>query len=94
MSAFHRIDDIGTMPAQRLIDFALRLFAYKGVVRMLAEAEHYEETHPDLGGRSPSRATSAQAGPTDLSRNRVVEATRETMLTDPAFAGMVEVKGS
>ena len=87
MSVFHRIDDIRAMPAQRLIDFALRLFAYKGVVRALAEAEHYEQEYGSQASSSSTTQAAASAG-----RNRVVASDSASLASE--FGGIIETKRS
>lgn len=88
MSVFHRVDDVEAMPARRFIDFALRLPAYKGVIRALAEDAARDEHE----GRAPSapatgsRAASSTAGKT-------IASDLDTLRTDPAFAGMADLKG-
>lgn len=42
MSAIHRIDDMWSMEAGRFFRMALRLPAYKGVMRAVAETELHE----------------------------------------------------
>lgn len=89
MSAFHRVDDIRTMPALRFINFAIRLSAYKGVIRALAE----KEAHDEQSGRRPARGRPARQYGGDIRQNRVVASDAATLRTDAAFAGMIEVKG-
>lgn len=90
MSAFHRVDDVRTMPALRFINFAIRLSAYKGVIRALAE----KEAHDEQSGRRPARARPARpSSGGDIRQNRVVPSDAATLRTDAAFAGMIEVKG-
>lgn len=81
------------MPAQRFIDFALRLPAYKGVLRALIEAERYEaenESSPSSNWETPAPRGAGRDG---LNRNRTVPSDAHTLLTDPALAGFIEVKG-
>lgn len=87
MSAFHRVDDIAAMPARRLVNLALRLAAYKGVIRALAEREQYEEQ----AGNLPAQARPA-SGAGGMRQNRTVASDPETLRTEPAFAGQIEVK--
>ena len=87
MSAFHRVDDVRAMPARRFINFTLRLAAYKGIIRALAEADAHES-----GGHAQTAPTPARSGG-DIRSNRTVESDATTLRTDPALAGMIEVKG-
>lgn len=52
-SAIHRVDDIYSMSARKFFNFAERLVAYKGVVRMRAEQHHYEN-EKKYGGQDVS----------------------------------------
>lgn len=81
MSVFHRIDDVRAMPARLFIDRALRLTAYKGVMRALAEAEQDEDTG----------APDAHAG-RDGSGVRHVESSAVNLVTDPGFGGAFDVR--
>jgi hypothetical protein len=94
MSAFHRIDDLRSMPARRLIDFALRLPAYKGILRALIEADAHEETKTSVQGASaaPAAPASRPGYSADIRQNRTVPSDAATLLTDPALAGMFERK--
>lgn len=87
MSAFHRIDDVYAMPAPRFINLAVRLFAYKGIIRALYEAEQHREQQEQLPASVRSR-TPSRAG------NRNVPSDAATLATDPAFAGQFETKVS
>jgi hypothetical protein len=93
MSAFHRIDDVRAMPAPRFITFALRLFAYKGILRALVEAEQIREAR----GETVAQPTRASAPPTtggDIRQNRVIDSTEANLMTDPAFKGLFEKGGT
>lgn len=93
MSAFHRVDDIRTMPALRLVNFALRLPAYKGVLRALVEAEALAESKADLPEPARGRPTSSPLPGGDVRRNRELPSDAATLMTDPAFAGLFEKGG-
>lgn len=55
LSAFHRIDEPRDLPAQRFIDLAVRLPAYRGIVRARIEAEEAEKVQTDqTSGPAPS----------------------------------------
>jgi hypothetical protein len=84
MSAFHRIDDVRTMPALRFINFALRLVAYKGIVRALVEQAEHEKASVD---QTPP---ASRGGST--SRDRAVESSPANLRHDPALAGLIEVR--
>jgi hypothetical protein len=84
MSAFHRVDDVRAMPALRFINFAMRLVAYKGIVRALAETEKAESATPQSAPRAAARGGTP--------RDRVVPSDAYTLTTDPAFAGQIEVR--
>lgn len=90
MSAFHRIDEVQAMPAGRFINFAVRLFAYKGIVRALAEAEQYRERE----GQLPAAARRSAPQGADLTRNRTIPSDAATLRTDPALVGQIETKVS
>lgn len=90
MSVFHRIDDIRSMPAPRFVSFALRLPAYKGVLRALFEAERAEEE----AGNMPASARQSSRPSNDIRQNRVVPSDERTLTTDPAFVGFFEKKGA
>ena len=93
MSAFHRIDDVRAMPAQRFINFALRLVAYKGIIRALAEAEQHEQSQSGTS-RATASTTRRPAMGGDIRQNREVASDATTLMTDPAFAGMFEKGGA
>lgn len=90
MSAFHRIDDVRAMPAPRFINLALRLVAYKGVVRMLIErAQHDAQTNG-----TPAAAPHAAMSSGDIRQNRTIPSDAATLTTDPALAGLFEQKAA
>jgi hypothetical protein len=95
MSAFHRVDDLRAMPARRLIDFALRLGAYKGIIRTLIEASQRDgNAEVAASATAPAAARRPTTGG-DIRQNRTVDSDAHTLLTDPAFAGMFEpMKGA
>jgi len=45
-SVFHRVDDVSAMPARRFFSLAVRLVAYKGVLRARIEAEMQKQQKP------------------------------------------------
>lgn len=92
MSAFHRIDDVRTVPALRFINLALRLFAYKGIVRALAEKDAHDEQTGELPADVRPRPTSAPGDSRDIRQNRTIPSDAATLRTDPALAGMIEVR--
>lgn len=71
---FHRIDDLGAMPAMRFVRLVERLWAYPGLV-----GETYAEQYPAAGVTEPRAGDSVE----------VVEATPEVLSSHPAFAGLV-----
>jgi hypothetical protein len=89
MSAFHRIDDVRDMPAQKFIDLVLRLPSYRGVMRELILALREELDDGNLPSKkhhpsSPARGRDGQEVthvPGDLG----------SIATAPAFEGLVEV---
>lgn len=60
-SAIHRIDDIWSMDGPKFFRFAQRLPAYKGAMRMRAEAQAMQEQKRN-GGRDPSDVITVGAG--------------------------------
>lgn len=93
MSAFHRVDEVRDMPAAKLVNFAIRLFGYKGIIRALAEAEQHREREGGLPAAARRSAPQRAAG-VDLTRDRVVPSDAATLMSDPAFAGQIERKVS
>lgn len=59
MSVFHRISDMYAMPPVKFFRFALRLPAYKGVMRSRIEAEEAKKSKRGkrLGSDGPVRET-------------------------------------
>lgn len=59
MSAFHRVDDIFTMTPHRFFRFALRLPAYRGIVRARIEADEAKKAQrgKKMGGSGPVHST-------------------------------------
>ena len=49
LSAFHRIDDMYEMKPVKFFRFALRLPAYRGIVRARIEAEQAKKTKKNKG---------------------------------------------
>lgn len=85
MSAFHRIDDVRDMPAQRFIDFVLRLPSYRGVMRELILAMREDGDLPSTKHHpSASRGRDGQ----EVTR---VPGDLGSIATAPAFEGLVEV---
>lgn len=83
MSVFHRIDDVRSMPARQFIDLALRLAAYKGVLRLIVEQEARESEN------SPNAPLGARR---DGNGKRQVSSDRATLTSDPGLGGMFEVR--
>lgn len=81
LSAFHRIDDLWSMPAPRFFKLAWRLPAYAGVMqsRALAEQQRDQPSSPAASARAPSDRRGQEINP----------GTRASLMAEPAFAGLI-----
>jgi hypothetical protein len=82
LSAFHRIDDPMTLPGPRYFELAVRLFAYRGVLRERALKAKYDG---ESFGSSPVGTTAAPA--------RVSDTAALAMLADDERFGPERVEG-
>lgn len=84
MSAFHRVDDIWSMPARKFFPFAFRLAAYQGVMQARAiEAEREAQPAP------PPRSQGDWPAPAASGQRREVPATKVALQNDPVFGGLI-----
>lgn len=83
MSVFHRVDDVRSLPAQLLVDRAVRLGAYRGMMRDRITAEQYEA----------QETPSSSVGSTKHDNTRrTVSSDAGTLATDPGLGGMFETR--
>jgi hypothetical protein len=83
-SVFHRVDDVGAMPAATFFALAPRLAAYQGAMRARLQAEAAEAEEEDRP-QVPSRPPPVAAGGQPV---QMVGASRAELQSEPSFAGI------
>lgn len=80
---FYRIDDIESLSGPRFLALALRVFAYQGVMAARAAALEGSRAVPAVASNNTDYGTEVKQ----------VEGTKEAVLAEPAFAGLVSWGG-
>lgn len=78
LSVFHRIDDPASLHPQRLINLAVRLGFYSGVVQARLRAESAAED-------------AAQPAAYDISADRTVDSSAASLGADPILGEVIEL---
>jgi hypothetical protein len=84
-SVFHRVDDVGAMPAATFFALAPRLAAYQGAMRARLQAEAAEQDEDGEALPVPQMPPPVAA---DGQPVTMVGGTRAELQSEPSFAGI------